>query len=256
MPSEDELRTLLAATDAPGALDATTVIARTRARRRPRQLLAGTVGALAIVGVSVLAIQVSQVGFVHSTSMVAESDADAPAAESGAGSASDSGGTESDAIKRAPAEKLNLCGGELSEVAPSVSGLQLDVLFPAVAATGETVQGMVRLTNLGAATVGGSTAATPSITVSRGGLVLWHSNGPMIMSAALVDLAPGESMEYAASFEPMRCEVEDDLAESFRDALPALPAGEYQLTAAIDFSPADGGTLDLVTGPPAGIVLQ
>ena len=252
VPSEDDLRKLLTSAEAPGSVDANRVIARSRARRLPRQLVAGAAGALAIAGIGVLAVQVSQITLVQPTSLMSEPNADAPIASDEAGSS----GAESEAIKRAPAEKINLCGGTLAQVAPCESGLQLDVVFPDQAPAGAVVEGAVRLTNLGTATVRGSTAASAAITVSQGGLVLWHSNGPMIMSAALVDLAPGESMEYPASFEPVRCEVDDDSAESFRDDLPALPPGGYQLSAAIDFSPADGSSLDLVTGPLGGIALR
>ena len=249
MPSEDDLREFFATTEAPGRPDADRAISRIRARRRPRRIAAAAAGALALVGVTIVGVQVSQVQFVQLTQPISEmssaEDAGAPAAD----------GIES-AIKRAPAEKINLCGAPLAEVAPSVSGLQLDLVFPEEVPTGgESVQGTVRLTNLGTQQVVGTTAASPAITLSQAGTVLWHSNGPMIMSAVLVDLGPGESMEYAASFTPVRCEVEDDLAQSFRTDLPALAAGGYELSAAIDFSPSSGAALDLVTGPRSTIRL-
>ena len=39
-------------------------------------------------------------------------------------------------VKRAPAEKINLCAGALAEVSPSIYGLQLDVTFPPTAPVG------------------------------------------------------------------------------------------------------------------------
>lgn len=60
------------------------------------------------------------------------------------------------------------------------------------------------------ARVFGSSPASPSMTLSQHGVVLWHSNGPAPALAALVDLAPGASLTYQAWFEPVRCTGEDD----------------------------------------------
>ena len=78
-------------------------------------------------------------------------------------------------------------------------------------------------------------------------------SGPMIEMAAVVDLAPGESMEYAASFVPVVCAVEDDLAESFRDDLPPAPAGSYDVSALIDLS--TDGNAELISGPSSTITV-
>jgi hypothetical protein len=180
------------------------------------------------------------------------------------GEASDSaGGQEADSlIKRAPAERLNLCGAPVTELAPSAYGLQLDVEFPSTAPLGTAaIEGTVRLTNTSSTRVMGTTAAVPAITLAHEGIVQWHSNGPMIMSLVVVDLEPGQSLEYAASVLPVQCGVEDDAAEAFRTDLPALSPGQYELSAAIDFTPdpslvTDGYTeLDLVSGPRSPITL-
>lgn len=165
-------------------------------------------------------------------------------------------------IKRAPAEKLSLCEGTVAEVAPSRYGLRLDVAFPGSApATGAPVAGVVRLTNTSGSRVVGTTGAAPAITVSQGGIVLWHSNGAVDAAAVVVDLAAGQSLEYAASFTPVRCEAEDDARESFRAELPPLATGAYELSAAIDFAPdpsiaVESPELDLVTGPRSPIRLD
>lgn len=249
MTDEDDLRRMLGSIDAPGStLDARRVIAKSRARRLPRQLAAGAVGALAIAGISVLAVQVTQ---VQSTSTMVAGEASDQSAPS----------PEIDSIKRAPADKINLCTGTLAEVAPSQYGLQLDVAFPATAPVGTSpVTGTVVLTNTSDREVVGSTAATPVLTLSQAGTVLWHTNGAMIMSIVTVDLQPGESLEYPASFAPVRCDVEDDLAESFRANLPAVPAGEYELSALIDFTPDESmlpqnTELDLVSGPLSPVTI-
>ena len=90
--------------------------------------------------------------------------------------------------------------------------------------------------------------------------MLWHSNGAMIAMATLVDLAPGASLTYPASFAPVTCSTEDDSAGSFRDDLPHLAAGDYQVSAALDLSRqgTDGSFLstDLVTGPTSPVILR
>ena len=77
--------------------------------------------------------------------------------------------------------------------------------------------------------------------------------------ATRVDLGPGEVLEYNAAFTPVRCGVEDDMAESFRDNLPPLTAGTYDVAAAIDImleAPVNGSSeFDLITGPLESVSL-
>lgn len=250
MPSESDLRKMLGETDAPSArIDVARVIRGSRARRLPRQLAVGGVSTLAVLGIGFLGFSTLQTPQTASDSSV--STLYAPTTE---------GGAANDSLKRAPADKINLCTGPLADVAPSATGLQLDAEFASPIAAGTTpVDGTVRLTNLGATRVTGSIGAAPAVTVSQNGIVLWHSNGPTIDLAQVVDLAPGQSMELAASIVPVRCDVADDELESFRSDLPALPAGEYQLSVAMDFLPDESVTptpgVDLVTGPDQTIAI-
>jgi hypothetical protein len=258
VPTESELRDLLSSAHAPHDLDAQRIIARSRRRRLPRQLAAGAVSVLAVAGISVVAIQTSLVSQPPSTvSMIDQSAEGGAAPEASTDSSADS------TIKRAPADRINLCEAPLADVAPSTLGLQLDVAFPATAPVGtDPVVGAVRLTNTGTQTVSGTTSTVPAITLSSEGVVLWHSNGQLDTTERAVTLAPGESIEYEASFVPVRCTVDDDRAEQFRADLPAVTAGDYELSAALDFlpdtPPTDGSTpgLDLVTGPLSTIALQ
>ena len=254
MPTEDDLRDAFARADAPNTLDARRIVARSRARRLPRQLAAGSVGALALAGVLVLGVQITQLS--------------SPAVSTaGGGAAYDSSESapapEADTmIKRAPADKVNLCTGPLAELAPSQYGLQLDVAFAASApADSDLVTGAVTLTNTSDREVIGYTPTSPAMTLSQDGVVLWHSNGITNYALMSVDLAPGASLEYQASFVPARCAVEDDERESFRADLPALEPGAYQLSALIDFTadPSMGQEtpeLDLVSGPLSTIALN
>lgn len=252
MSDDQRLRDLFAQQQPPpGGIDASAVIRRSRARRLPRQLAAGTIGALAVVGIGVLGVQ-TLVPPPQQATITMEQGSGAPAEEFAADST----------LKRAPAEKLNLCEGTIAEVAPSRFGLQLDVAFPESApATGAPVAGVVRLTNTSGSRVVGTTGLSPAITVSQDGIVLWHSNGAVDAAAVVVDLAAGQTLEYAASFTPVRCGTEDDALEAFRTDLPPLAPGAYELSAAIDFAPdpsiaAENPDLDLVTGPRSPIRLE
>jgi hypothetical protein len=256
MPTEDDLRDMFdaeraASSPSPYGIDTKRVIAKSRARRLPRQIAIGAVSTLAVAGIVVVSLPVLLPQQSAVSTLSEGGDAAAPSAQA------------FDTMKRAPADKVNLCTGTVAEAAPSFYGLQLDVTFPAAASVGtDPVQGTVQLTNTSAVAVTGTTAPSPAITVSQGGIVLWHSNGPASDLTVAVNLAPGQSLEYPATFTPVRCDVQDDEAESFRADLPALPAGGYELSAAIDFLPgaslAQQSTpgLDLVTGPRSPITLQ
>lgn len=232
-------------------IDAKQVIRRSRARRLPKQLAAGATGALVLVGVTVLGVQSMQVATPNSadTLMLQEDDA---------GSAED--GDDMFATKIAPADRLNLCGAPVAESVPSAVGLVLDVVFPATApAASDRIDGLVIMTNTTTATVTGSTLVDPAITLSQDGITVWHTNGPTDLVATRVDLAPGASMQFAASFEPVRCEPEDDALEAFRPDLPPAGAGNYEVSAAVDFSSdqmTETTEAFLVTGPPMPITLE
>jgi hypothetical protein len=267
MPTESEFRDLLRASAAGGSdgtgasslLDAASVIRRVRRRRLPQQLAVGGLGTLAIAGIGVGSVSAIQ-SFLPGTNTAGS--AVGPVRSDGEGSSSSDGPLTDQGITRAPADRINLCGGAVAEVAPAVSGLILTPDFPASAtADGRPVAGTVTLTNTGTETIRGTTAASPAITVSTDdadGTVLWHSNGPMIMLAVVVDLAPGASMRYQASFTPVRCEAADDRAEGFRSDLPALPPGDYRISAAIDLSRESSGTSisELIAGPPQTVTLR
>jgi len=246
MATDPNIRDLFRADSVPPgrAIDTGAVIRRSKRRRLPAQVGVGGVFTLAIGGIGLVGVQ-SLAPALDSSSRSAESAADS--GDSGAGLLAPA---QNESIKRAPADRINLCGGTLAEVAPSATGLVLTPGFPAevpAASSTASVEGTVTLTNTGSESVTGYSSATPAITLSQNGVVLWHSNGPTIQMVNDVVLAPGESVQYPASFTPVVCTVDDDLAESFPADLPAAPAGEYQLSAAADV--VVDGTAELVTGP-------
>jgi hypothetical protein len=264
------------AADAPtGVLDVDAVLRRARRRRLPRRLATGGVSALAIAGIGFAgANALGGVGQVTTLSSgpsedspagTVEGRAEGGGAESGlpapGGAVSDSGAAGG-GISLAPAEKVNFCGGPLAEVAPAQTGLVATPRFPATAPVGtEYITGTVTVTNTGTERVTGYTGASPAMTVSEAGITVWHTNGPQIMMAQLIDLEPGASVDLPASFLPVRCGVEDDSAESFRENLPPLEPGVYQLSAIFYLTPegpsaASLPSPDVVSGPLADIELQ
>ena len=257
MSTESDLKNLLNdAGPALGHVDLARVLRRSSRRRVAQQMTVGSAMTLAVAGIGVAGFTGIR-GLTASTTAGSASSANAPEtkADSALGSTATGGG-----LTRAPADKVNLCGGTLADVAPNAHGLVLTTRFPIANASADRITGTVTLTNSGSEHITGTSAATPAITLSKDGIVLWHSNGPVIAMAAVVDLAPGASLTYPASFRPVSCAIEDDSADSFRTDLPRVPAGEYQVSAALDLSRGnvDGPFLsvDLVTGPLSEVTVR
>ncbi|MCU1507835.1 MAG: hypothetical protein JWQ12_100 [Glaciihabitans sp.] len=260
VPNEPNLRSLFReAGDPPGrTLDAQEIIRRSRRRRLPRQVGFGSALTLAVVGVGAAGFSGLRGAPTGGSAFSAQDSGGTSTTESApvtplSGKEPETGGATG-GIKRAPAEKINLCGGELSRPAPSESGLVVTTHFPATAPAGtQSIAGTVTFTNMGTRTLHGFTSPSPTVTLSRNGVVMWHSNGPVIDMAVIIDLAPGESLRLKSSFTPVVCGVEDDL-NGFRDNLPAASPGSYQLSAAADFT--GDFAADLITGPTANILLK
>ena len=266
MSTESDLKKMFRETGPSlGQIDISLVLRRSSRRRVAQRVAVGSATTLAVAGIGVAGFTGIR-GLVQSTgsaSSAAAPDANRPdvngpdvnGPEATGGSTATDGG-----LTRAPAEKINLCGGALSEVAPNAAGLVLTTNFEPGDASADRVSGTVTLTNSGSEHITGTSAVTPTIILSKEGIVRWHSNGSMAAMGALVDLAPGASMTYQASFQPVTCSVEDDSTVSFRDNLPHVAAGAYQVSAALELSRenADGSFLstDLVTGPTSEVTLR
>lgn len=254
MASESELRDRFHEGTLPsGQIDVEAVLRRARARRRPRVVLAGAGSVLAIAAIAVPAALGSFAsGPATDSALIAGSGA----GDSGLAAPEAADGAEMSAYDRPPAEKLNLCMAPIADVAPAENGLVLSVEPVTASAADHGIPTIVTMTNTGGLAVSGTTAGLPAMTLSQQGVTLWHSNGPQTMIAIPVELEPGESLQYPATFEPVRCSSEDDLGETFRQDLPAVGAGLYQLSAAIDFTRNDGSFIDLVTGPAVRVSLN
>ena len=263
MPTESELRRQFHDDEPKGSIDLDAVLRRSRARRRPRVVAVAIVSSLAVVGIVVpvsISVASGQTGTFSAGSAATAPDLSAGQDPDSATDGNAAGGSGGD-IKRAPAEKLNLCTGSLAAPAPAEDGLVLTVQPVDAAADARDIPVTVTLTNTGTQQVTGSLSPFPTLTLSRGGIVLWHSNGAVPLLAQEIDLAPGASTSFATTFEPLVCGVADDERPSFRTDLPQAGPGSYQLSAALDFSPetpsADGQVAAvLVTGPTAPVTLH
>ena len=270
MPTEADLRKQFHDPERPegsGSVDLDAVLRRSRARRRPRVVAVAVVSSLAALAI-VVPISVSgvlgQTGmFAASSGVSAGNNRDAAghkAADQQAPGSAGGGNATGGAINGSgPVQKVNLCGGPVADIVPASNGLVLIVEPVTAAATDRAIPVTVTLTNTntnnGAVSFSGTTSPYPSLTLSRDGIVLWHSNGAVPAIGAAVHLASGESMNFTTTFEPVVCGVPDDERTAFRAELPAAGPGHYKLSAALDVSSDDGKSVR-VTGPTASVILR
>ena len=264
MPTEAELREQFHHGDRPSgpdAIDLDAVLRRSRARRRPQVLAVAVVSSLSALAIIVpvsVSVALGQTGMFSASSGSAVSAPDVKAPESLVGGATDgsaNGSADGGAGGLAPAQKVNLCSGPLAELAPASNGLVLTVAPVEAAASDRSIPATVTLTNTGATAFSGSASPYPILTLSRDGIVLWHSNGSVPSLAAIVELAPGASMSFATTFEPLVCGVADDERTTFRRDLPAAGPGSYGLSAILEVS-ANDGTSVVAGGPAAAVTLH
>ncbi len=249
MPTENELRALLRDGSGPaGRIDVGAVLYRARARRRrPRVALTAAISALVVIGITVpVTLTLAPLQFGGATA----GSASRPLTGAGAPSAQ--------SLDRTPAESINRCGAPVVQPPSADDGLTLTVATPPDAAAGDRdVPVQVTLTNTSSVVLTGSTAASPALTLARDGIVVWHSNGPMALIAARVELQPGQSISYHATLETAVCSAADESGDGFRPELPPAEPGAYQLSAAIVFLPdGDVAAPVLVGGPPTTMTLH
>jgi hypothetical protein len=244
VPDELDLGHLLRSTDGPttGRIDADAVVRRARRRRNPK--LAGT--ALA----SVLAVVVVLGGGIYgfgqlgggtttgSASSAVDSGARVPTAQAGAG------GVAVGAAR---------CGSATPALIPTQNGLVITVDFPATGARGDQVTGNATLTNTGSMRVTGSTGG-PIVALSRGGVVVWHTDEHLPVPLRPLNLAPGASTRFGVTLTPLVCGTSDDKSGELRSDLPAAPGGQYQVSASIVVTSAGVG--EQVTGPTTNFTVR
>lgn len=258
MPTESELRRQFHDDEPGGTIDLDAVLRRSRARRRPRVAAAVLASSLAVVGI-VVPVSIGVAG--QQTSTLSAGAASAPDRAAPPVAVQGGGASGSTATKPEPAARINLCAARLAAPAPAADGLVLTVQPVDASAGARDIPVTVTLTNTGAERVTGSLSPFPTLTLSRHGIVLWHSNGAVPSLAQQIDLAPGASATFSTTFEPVVCSPADDAQPSFRTDLPEAGPGSYLLSAALDLDPttADaGGDVGavLVTGPTSLVTLH
>lgn len=234
MPTDAELRTLFHDASAPaGSIDAAAVIRRSKRRRLPQQLGAGSVLTLAVAGIGVAGLN-----GLRGIAPMGASDtlADAPAGVSESAPHAWTDGTD--------LGRSITCSTDAVGEAEVQAGLEVAPRFPATAAAGQPVSGALTLTNTGTAPVAG-VAAAPTVTMSRGSEVLTVTSAV----ETAVTLAPGDSVTLDFSFDAVDCDTQDDSTGA------PLDPGEYTLTAVLRLVP-DDGPARLVGGPASAITLR
>ncbi|MHA6668854.1 hypothetical protein ACX3O0_08280 [Homoserinimonas sp. A447] len=247
MPTDAELRSLFHdaafhnAAAPVASLDAAAIIRRSKRRRLPQQVGAGSVLTLAVAGIGVASLN----GLQGLAPMGAsQTMADAPASESSEESGQGADGAvpwmDSGTSLRQTSCDVPVADGRVDEA------LEITPVFSTVAPTGEAVVGTLNLTNTGSLRIVG-VAANPTVTLVRHGeRILYSDRGA---TETRVDLAPGESISLSFSFDAFQCDAEGGATGA------ALEAGAYTLSAEVELRP-DAGPSRLVSGPVSAITLR
>jgi hypothetical protein len=213
-PNDAELHRLFRESKVPSStIDAAAIIRRSKRRRLPQQIGAGSALTLAVAGIGIASINgirlPSMVGTVETT-------ADTLSGES-------SGAAESAAPWSTEATG---CETPVPAAESSRSALRVAVDFPDGRA-GEPIVGSVLLTNTSADQFNGWVSA-PIVHVMRDGVAVAH-NDANPSSAMRIELAPGESRSLVASVDTVQCGHGSDLVR----AGAALAPGEYEVVATV-----------------------
>lgn len=225
MATEPTLRHLFGETPEP-AIDVSSVIRRSRARRAPRMLGAGAVAVLAVCTVAYGGFA-GLSGF-GSSMTASDSGGAAPMAESMESSKDDMtflGDGSSVSVG-----ELFRCGEPVPEIPPSELGVVLAMTVPSVVDAGAaSFDATVSIVNEGPQPVVATASSVPAFALTSGGIVVARSApGPMELPA---HLEPGESYAYGAVPVSLSCDGEP------------VPAGDYEVHAAIDISAVSGRPL-------------
>lgn len=234
MASFDDLGRALrddAAANAPTAsvIDVDAVTHAARARRRPRQWAVGTLAVVAAVGFGGLAVSAVTPPALIAASESADSSelllADESAMEQGESGAA----PQSDEATRA--QPVLECGGMVPPAGDSADGLRLEASLPlSFPARGETLEGVITLTNTGASAVSVSTRPAAGGVLLRDGLIV----GTIVLitdAARVTELLPGASLELPLRAETLSCTTGGPLAP-----------GEYTVLSTLDLTDPSSGT--------------
>jgi len=243
---ESELRAHLTHADGPSiAIDTESVIARSRARRRPRRAAVGAVGILAAASLVFAGVQTFQQPELLSTATGTADDAPETARLE-----SDAGMGAPEAQDFAGSGFPEICGSTIETQAASPLGLSLELELPAQTPASGSVYGTVRLLNTSDVAVTGTTAAVPDLNLVRDDVVLSHSPDAQILSLLPVNLQPGQSIEFDVAIAVYDCTMSDSGG--------MIEPGSYVAIATLAFAPEDSSHADTaqVRSDPVTIALQ
>lgn len=241
MPTDTDLRALFRDIPTPkSTIDTEAVIRRSKRRRLPQQLGAGSALTLAVAGIGVASIN----GIRAAAPMSASDMAGTSPTSVSEGAPFSEGAPIPGADSSVPERQVSCEVGGLDDAAVDTD-LRVGVRFPAAAPTGGSVAGAITLTNSSAEPISG-VAVAPAVSVTGPGTQLTHSDRSA--NTTPVSLGAGESIALEFSFEAVACEPGGRAGAS-------LNAGEYELAATVTFLPEHGQAI-VVGGPPSAIALR
>jgi hypothetical protein len=214
VPTESELRELLQGGGAPGPLDAERIIRRARARRRPKRIVAGALGGLAVV--AVVAPVALGLGTMRPTG-ASDSAGGAAAGQESADGMSTLTERDMGSLADDPYPDCHLVGWD-GDAVPS--GVELHL---AQAEPGGDVA--LTLTNDSTEPLRGELAGAPYLALSSGEEPVGWSAASVEMTR--VDLQPGEGVTVAVPLDAVGCQ-------------DAVLAGDYGAEAALAIRLDDG----------------
>lgn len=235
MPSESDLRDLLQGSDPEGraAIDLDAVLTRARRRRRPKVLAAQALGSVAVVGAlftAVVAVQPPQ----QVTQSVAE--------EAAGGSAADSAPHVDDtALRMSDALLLNTCGQPVSDLVTADAPI---LTVDPVATDAGTNPVPVTVVLHGGAVPGRGVSSSPVLTITRDGIVVGQPTAIDAIGIE-VDLPADGTFVYETTTFAVSCDP------AYVGGLEALPPGDYEIRAAVDFIGEGSESGSVFVGPPS-----
>ena len=259
-PERDEAalaRQLQAAADAttPRAIDVEAVLVATRTKRRARRsaIIGGTgaVAAALVVGGLVFGLQGAGLFGPTGTDASLESGAVGEPVTEGAHDRAEGGAID----PQSAAGGSSGCGATAPPSTDDATA-PLDVTVEAAtsARPGTSVAAEVVVTNRGDTTISGELTQAPAFIVDQADVIVWQTTGTPD-SIVAIELAPGESVTLAGSFETRRCDDDDSLDEA-AIGLPSLTTGTYAVRGAVEFVAAGSDSSTPLISPPRVLLVE
>lgn len=246
MPTDAELRTLFRDAPAPEVqIDTAAVIRRSRRRRIPQQLGAGSVLTLAVAGIGVAGVSGLQAIAPRTASDLA-GDAPTSVSESAPFGGADS---RDDGPLCTPEVPESAAVPENAEI---TEGVTVQTRFAATASPGETVTGSLILTNTSGTDFSG-TVIDARVALALGGEQAWYTDRSL--PGTTVELAPGGVAALDFTFAAIDCTDDTPLDAGAYDVLALLRLqDDGAVTPARGWQ--DDDAIEVVGGPASVITIR